>query len=85
MLSLFVLAWSFLFSEEPEEEGAPLSSAEQIAALTQETPYLIANLISPLSGQVCLTQVDLIAAGAEPLSLQRTYIAPYVLDSVVTR
>jgi len=79
LLSLFVLAWSFLFSEEPEEEGAPLSSAEQIASLTQETPYLIANLISPLSGQVCLTQVDLIATGAEPLSLQRTYIAPYVL------
>ncbi len=40
LLFLFVIAGSLLFAEESEEDGAPLSSSEQIAALTQETPHL---------------------------------------------
>ena len=69
-----------IYAEEEDADGAPLSTSEQIGSLNQETSYLIGGLISPLSGQVCLSQIDLIAVGAQSLALQRHYIAPYVLN-----
>ena len=68
----------FAFSEEESQEENFLSTPEQIAALTSEPDFLIGGLISPLSGQPVLRQVDLIVKGAQNIILSRTYIPPFM-------
>ncbi len=62
----------------PRESDAVLSTPEQIAALTTDTHFLIGDIISPLSGQVCIRKTDLIARGAQNIELRRIYIAPFI-------
>jgi hypothetical protein len=73
----FFTASSFANDEEVQEEFFP-SSPEQIASLSSEPGYLIGGLISPLSGQPVLRVIDLVAKGAQNITLSRTYIPPYI-------
>ncbi|NDE82168.1 MAG: hypothetical protein EB051_00930, partial [Chlamydiia bacterium] len=73
----FFTASSFANDEEAQEEFFP-SSPEQIASLSSEPSYLIGGLISPLSGQPVLRVIDLVAKGAQNITLSRTYIPPYI-------
>jgi hypothetical protein len=66
------------FSQEVEEESIDPSSPEQIAALSSDTDFLIGGVISPLSGQPCLRQTDLVVKGAQDLTLNRVYIPPHI-------
>ncbi len=64
--------------EEPPERSLFISTPDQIATLSSEPDYLIGGVISPLSGQPSMRQVDLIARGAENVVLSRIYIPPYM-------
>ncbi|MBA3817052.1 MAG: hypothetical protein H0X29_11155 [Parachlamydiaceae bacterium] len=62
------------YSEEIGE--LPYSAPDQIVALSQETGK-IGRIISPLSGQPCLRQTDLIAKGAQDVQLRRVFISQH--------
>ena len=68
---IFLLMTSFIVAEEPE---IAQSTSEQIVTFTSDR--LIGGVISPLSGQVCLQSIDLVAKGAQEVVLNRTYVAP---------
>ncbi len=68
---------AFSYNEEAKEEFF-LSTPEQIATLSSEPSYLIGGLISPLSGQLTLKITDLVAKGAQNITLSRIYIAPQI-------
>ena len=72
-----LLTFSCFAQEEPEEELI-LSTPDQLATLTNEPSYLIGGFISPLGGHPSLRQTDLIAKGAQNVSLTRIYIPPYM-------
>ena len=78
---LFCVLSVFLFGEEREFEVIP-SSAEQVADLAQDSSSLIGGMVSPLSGQISLQKTDLIAKGAESITLHRIYISPPLALSV---
>ena len=80
LLYCFFTTACFAHDEEAQEEFFP-SSPEQIASLSSEPSYLIGGLISPLSGQPVLRAVDLVAKGAQTITLSRTYIPPYIPSS----
>lgn len=61
-----------------QEEELIHSLPDQAADLTAGNDMLVGGLVSPLSGQVCMRQTDLIAKGAQDIVLGRTYLAPYV-------
>lgn len=71
---LFLVFISQTFSEEIYD--LPYSAPDQIVALTQE-PAKIGRIISPLSGQPCLRQTDLIAKGAQDVTLKRVFISQH--------
>ena len=62
------------FNEDPIIPSTP----EQLATLYASQSYLIGGLISPLSGQLSLSQVDLDVKGSTPFNLSRTYIFPSI-------
>lgn len=64
--------------EEPPVRNLFVSTPDQIAALSSEPDYLVGGVISPLSGQPSMKQVDLIARGAENVVLSRVYIPPHM-------
>ncbi|MCB1106853.1 MAG: hypothetical protein KDK76_02010 [Chlamydiia bacterium] len=67
-----------LASEESYEELIIPSSPEQLATLCASQSHLVGGLISPLSGQLSFSQVDLNIKGTTPLSLTRIYIPPSI-------
>ncbi len=67
----------FADDEEPVEDLF-LSTPEQLASLTSEPAYLVGGVISPMSGQPVLRQIDLTVNGAQNIVLSRTYIPPYI-------
>ena len=62
----------------PFEDVTP-SSSEEISSLNSN--LLIEGFVSPLSGQVSLSETDLIVRGAQDLRLSRNYSAPRVSGS----
>ena len=48
---------------------------------TSSNEYLISGLVNPASGQISLSSTDLIAMGAEPLALTRSYYPPVIKES----
>ena len=67
---------NIVFSEE--EEDFPISPPEHISALKSAASDLIAGVISPMSGQPVLRQMDLVAKGAQNVTLSRIYLAPWM-------
>jgi len=65
-----------LFAACFAEEELPRSAPEQIASSRRD--FLIADLISPFSGQLVLQERDMEVIGAEPLFVERTF-NPYCL------
>ncbi|MBY0528976.1 MAG: hypothetical protein K2P51_02170 [Rhabdochlamydiaceae bacterium] len=59
--------------EEPREL-LYLSTPEQVAVLNAHPDHLIGGVVCPLSGQPVLREVDLIAKGAQEVSLRRVYL-----------
>jgi hypothetical protein len=72
-LLLFTL---LLYAEETDELF--VSTPEQIASLTFESNTLIGGVVSPLSGMPILRVTDLVVEGAQPITLSRTYLSPYM-------
>lgn len=64
-------------AEEPAEDLI-LSTADQIVTLNSDQAHLVSDLVSPMSGQLCLKHTDLIAKGAQDVLLSRSYIPPYI-------
>lgn len=75
---IFSLFTSLVSAEEEYSEPLPISAPEHIATLHTEHSLLIGGLVSPLSGQLCLNQTDMIVKGAQEIALNRTYIPPYL-------
>ena len=76
VLTLFLtISLTTISAAELEREFSP-SSSEEIQALSSQSDYLIGGIISPLSGLPVLSKEDLIAKGAETISLTRTYVSP---------
>lgn len=88
---LFCLFASFsTFASEPEdllpsyycssnEDDEPsLFVPDQLATLTSEANQLIGGIISPLSGNPCLREIDFTVVGAQEIAISRTYIAPHL-------
>ena len=71
---LFLFFSIHAFTEEIDD--LPYSAPDQIVALTQESGK-IGKIISPLSGQPCLRQTDLIAKGAQDIILKRVFISQH--------
>jgi len=71
---IFLFFSAQIFTEEIND--LPYSAPDQIAALTQEFGK-IGRIISPLSGQPCLRQTDLIAKGAQDVILRRMFISQH--------
>ncbi|HEV8051781.1 MAG TPA: hypothetical protein VGP47_04740, partial [Parachlamydiaceae bacterium] len=73
-----ILFFLFLSSQAFSEEiiDLPYSAPDQIVALTKELGK-IGRIVSPLSGQPCLRQIDLIAKGAQDVILKRVFISQY--------
>jgi YD repeat-containing protein len=63
----------YAHDEEPREL-LYLSTPEQIAALTAHHSDLIGGVVSPLSGQPVLREIDLVAKGAQEVNLRRVYL-----------
>ncbi len=57
------------------EEVTP-STSEEILSLT--TDLLIDGFVSVTSGQIAISEVDLIVKGAQDLVLKRSYVAPWI-------
>lgn len=53
------------------------TTPEEIADIYSDDS-LVSGIVSPLGGQVCLKQTDLVARGAHDVVLSRTYLAPFV-------
>jgi RHS repeat-associated protein len=80
LLLLLALLPTFLWpqTEQPEELPAlaHCSSPHHIAALRAHPSALVDGKVNALSGALCLQETDLIARGAQPIVLTRTYITP---------
>ncbi len=72
---LFICATLFADLQFP---NTVLSTPEEIATLSADESSLIGGIISPFSGQPALRITDIVARGAEPIVINRTYVAPYV-------
>jgi hypothetical protein len=51
---------------------------DQLAVLMSNVNPLIGNVVSPLSGNLCLRETDLKVVGAQEIILSRVYIAPFM-------
>lgn len=63
---------------EDHEDNLIVSRPDQIASLSSDDGMLVAGLVSPLSGQLCLRETDIVARGAQNISVSRTYVPPYM-------
>lgn len=64
----------YAFSEEVGE--LPYSTPDQLVSLTHEMDK-IGGIISPLSGQPILRQIDLVAKGAQDVLLKRIFVSQH--------
>lgn len=78
LICSILTAFHAFANQEDSYEEIPLSTPDQIASLRSDTDFLIAGLISPLSGQPVIRQTDLIVRGAQELVLNRVYIPPHI-------
>jgi len=53
------------------------SSPGEILKLTESEDFLIHSLIHPLSRQLCLSQTDMVAQGAQPVEMKRIFVPHY--------
>jgi RHS repeat-associated protein len=71
---ILLLCSSRLFAGSFEEVKP--SSSEEILSLT--TDLLIDGFVSVTSGQIAISEIDLIVKGAQDLVLKRSYVAPWI-------
>lgn len=81
LFSTLILSTFSLLSLYADEGELIPSLPEQVAAISSCEELLVGDLVSPLSGHVCLRTTDLVAKGAQPISLNRTYISPFMPSS----
>jgi len=75
----FLLIFTQLFSFDTDP-FLPSSPPERQFS-TSSDEYLIGGLVNPASGQISLSATDLVAMGAEPLALTRSYYPPEIKKS----
>ncbi|MES2198603.1 MAG: RHS repeat-associated core domain-containing protein [Chlamydiota bacterium] len=80
---LFCFLAVFGCAEDGFLEELFLSTPDQLSTLVNQTGYLAGGLVSPMSGQLCLRQTDLIVKGAQDIPLTRIYIPPQMPSSFV--
>lgn len=76
-LFLCVIVACQLCANEEHERTSP-SKPEQIATAALESSDLIGGVISPLSGLPVLYRNDLLAKGAQSISIERYYTSPFI-------
>jgi hypothetical protein len=64
-------------ANDPKDEPT-LFVPDQLATLTSDAHQLIGGIVSPLSGNPCLREIDFTVIGAQDISLSRVYIAPHM-------
>jgi|GEM_PF-5279047 len=64
-------------TNDPQDEPT-LFVPDQLATLTSDAHQLIGGIVSPLSGNPCLRELDFTVIGAQEISLSRVYIAPHM-------
>jgi hypothetical protein len=69
------------YPQQGEFEELILSTPDQLSTLMSEPDMLIGGLVSPLSGQLALREIDLIAKGAAGIALTRSYVPPFMPSS----
>lgn len=70
------------YSKEGEIEDKLIpSTPDQIATLANDPDSLVGGLISPLSGQLTLRQIDMVVKGAQNITLSRLYIPPWIPET----
>ena len=74
MRALFIAVLLAFSLSADEEIGLIGSSPDQIASLMSDGSFLIGGCVHPLSGQLSLSSVDLVAKGTQPLSLFRVFV-----------
>jgi RHS repeat-associated protein len=67
----------FCFASEEQPHLVP-SRLEQLAAFASHSSDLIGGLVSPVHGHFSLRETDLVVQGAQPISLSRVYLSPFV-------
>lgn len=70
----------FLTDAHGEERDLVESLPEQVAAFNSHHDTLIGGVICPLTGQPLLKITDLIAPGAKPIIIDRSYVSPQILN-----
>jgi hypothetical protein len=80
-LPYLLLNFSLFAAEEDSKDDPSIFTSEQLSGLTSDEDHLIGGLISPLSGNPCLRQLDFIAQGAQEIILSRVYLSPYMPHS----
>ncbi|MBS0624876.1 MAG: hypothetical protein JSS32_02360 [Verrucomicrobia bacterium] len=71
---LLLISTSLLAASDFEGSSLSPSTPDQIAAFYGSNDLLIGGVISPLSGQIVSSKTDLVARGAQDVSLFRSYI-----------
>jgi len=74
---LLICTQLFSFDDDPFLPSSP--PERQFSTSSDE--YLIGGLVNPASGQISLSATDLVAMGAEPLALTRSYYPPEIKKS----
>ncbi|MBS0625363.1 MAG: hypothetical protein JSS32_04865 [Verrucomicrobia bacterium] len=70
-LCVLLAASAVIFADEKEPDLIA-STPDQIASLSSED--LIGGVVSPLSGQVVIREIDLVAPGVQPIEIGRVYV-----------
>jgi len=76
MRRLILLVFGFRLFAGSFDEVTP-STSEEILSLT--TDLLVDGFVSVISGQISISEVDLMVRGAQDLVLKRTYVPPRIL------
>lgn len=80
MRLLVLMTFSFKLFAGQFDDVMP-SSPQEIFSLT--TDLLVDGFVSVNSGQISITETDLIVKGAQDLSLKRIYVPPSILVNAI--
>jgi len=64
--------------QNDSKDDPTLFVPDQLATLTGDSNQLIGGIVSPVSGNPCLREIDLKVSGAQEINLCRVYVSPYM-------
>lgn len=69
---------SYICDKNDQKDEPSIFVPEQLATLSNDAQQLIGGIVSPLSGNPVLREIDFTVIGAQKISLSRVYIAPHM-------